>query len=113
VDELHETAEHIEEAADKVDMIATATAAGDSPSVVALRVDDLHVATAQVEKAVERVENVIVTTQETPGPIEPAERRAIVENLDEATREIKGAVEDVDSMVAAAKGNKGRKRTRG
>ena len=113
VDELHEAAEHIEEAADKVDTIATASATGDSPSLVALPVEDLVAATAQVDKAVGRVEKVIVTTQKTPGPIEPAERDVIVENLDEATRQIKGAVEDVDSMVAAAKDPEKSKRKTG
>jgi hypothetical protein len=112
VEELHEAAEHIEEAAEKVEIVS-ATATGDSPSVVALPVDDLHAVTAQVEKAVERVETVIVTTQETPGPIESAERGVIVENLDEATRQIKDAVENVDSMVAAAKKDDGRKRSSG
>jgi predicted PurR-regulated permease PerM len=112
VEGLHEAAEHIEEAADKVDTLVATTATGESPSIVALPVEDLVAATEQVEKAVERVENVMVTTQETPGPIEAAERDAIVENLDEATHQIKDAVKDVDSLVTAAK-DESRKRTTG
>jgi predicted PurR-regulated permease PerM len=57
----------------------------------------------EVGGGVERVEQVITTTRDSPGPIERAERTTIVERLDEATRQIKGAVEDVDSLVAAAR----------
>lgn len=55
----------------------------------------------EVGGGVERVEQVITTTRDSPGPIEGAERTTIVEKLDEATRQINGAVEDVDSLVAA------------
>jgi predicted PurR-regulated permease PerM len=70
----------------------------------------------QIEGAVERVEKminvaqdsgapiaqVIATTQVPAGPIDVAERSSIVERLDEATRQIRGAVEEVDVMVTAA-----------
>ena len=56
----------------------------------------------EVGGGVERVEQVMTATRDSPGPIEGAERTTIVEKLDEAARQIKGAVEEVDSLVAAA-----------
>ena len=63
----------------------------------------LNAVSDEVGGGVERVEQVITNTRDSPGPIEGAERTTIVERLDEATRQIEGAVEDVDSLVAAAR----------
>ena len=49
------------------------------------------------------MEQVMTATRDSPGPIEGVERTTIVERLDEATRQIKGAVEEVDSLVAAGR----------
>jgi predicted PurR-regulated permease PerM len=112
VEGLNEAAGHIEEAADRIDTIAAASASDTSRTpVVELPANELAAATEQVEKAVERVESAITATQEASGPIEPTEREAIVENLDAATRQIKDAVDDVGSLVAHAKDGWDRRRS--
>jgi hypothetical protein len=72
-------------------------------TTIEVRLASLSAVSDEVGGGVERVEQVMTTTRDSPGPIEGAERTTIVERLDEAARQIKGAVEEVDSLVAAAR----------
>jgi predicted PurR-regulated permease PerM len=98
VEQIQDAAQNIERAGGD---------AGDSAepreTTIEVPLASLSAVSDQVGGGIERVERVITTTRESPGPIEGAERTTIVEKLDEATRQIKGAVEDVDSLVAAAR----------
>jgi predicted PurR-regulated permease PerM len=96
--------QRIEEAVERVErMISVAQDAGEaSAPTVELPVEGLSRATDHVEEAVERVESVMVATQAAPGPLDAQEKTVIVENLDEAAREIRAAVRDVDVLVEVA-----------
>jgi predicted PurR-regulated permease PerM len=104
VERIQDVADSIDQAGEGGETIGAAARehAETGGATVELPLAALSAATEQVGGAVERVEQVIATTQDSSGPIDIAERSTIVESLDEATRQIKDAVEDVDGMVTAA-----------
>ncbi len=103
VERLQGVTENIEQAVDRVDSIVAAADTAAPSETVALPLDELSEATAQVGEAVERVETVIAVTADAAAPIVAEERDAIVAGLDDAAKQIKDAVDDVDEMVAEAR----------
>jgi hypothetical protein len=103
VEELQGVTQNIEQAVERVDSIVAAADTAAPTDTDALPLDELSEATAQVGEAVERVETVIAVTADAAPPIVAEERDAIVADLDDAAKQIKGAVENVDEMVAEAR----------
>jgi predicted PurR-regulated permease PerM len=110
VERIQDAAQDIERAggdAGESSVTAAREPAEPRDTTIEVPLASLSAVSNEVGGGVERVEQVITTTRDSPGPIEGAERTTIVERLDEATRQIKGAVEDVDSLVAAARAPSG------
>jgi hypothetical protein len=104
VEKLQGATEQIEQAVERVDTIVVPAenALGTSGPTVRLARAEPSRATGQGAHAVEPVPTAIATTTETQGPARVAEPEAIADTLDQATQRFKEAVQDVETLVAAA-----------
>jgi predicted PurR-regulated permease PerM len=104
VEKLQGATEQIEQAVERIDTIVVPAedALGTSGPTVGLALAEPSQATGRGEQVMEQVTAAIATTTETQGPAQGAEPEAIVDNLDQATRRFKEAVQDVESFVVAA-----------
>ena len=105
VEKLQGATEEIEQAVERVDTIAPPAegAPGTSGPAVGPALAEPSRATGQGEQAFEQVATAIATTTETLGPAQGAEPEAIVDNLGQATQRFTEAVQDVETLVVAAR----------